>query len=82
MARSVIQRAVQDVQRLDEDLQAEPFRTLGDQPVDLAGGQPRGRYAELARSPVPPACRHGLHRASLVLVSGVQVAVVDASDTY
>src|SRR6476659_1103079 len=33
-------RTIQDVQQRHQDLQAQPFRTLDNQPVDLARGQP------------------------------------------
>ena len=43
-------RAVQDVQQRHQDLQAQPFGPVDDQPVDLARGQPDPRAANSAIS--------------------------------
>ena len=46
----VVHRAVEDVQQRHQDLQAQPFGALDDEPVDLARGQGDARASPAARS--------------------------------
>ena len=61
----VVHRAVQDVEQRHEDLQAQPLRPLGDQPVDLAGRQRDpavGQRADQVGGGEHPAVGHHLRR--------------------